>query len=108
MLKHILTVIQNSVQRSICLDAVTYSIGRSSYNTIVLEGNTLSRQHAILLRLPLADGSYRYRLIDGSVAGKRSTNGITVNGRRCQSWDLQSGDLIIFAEAVQAIYQIQA
>uniref|UniRef100_B8HXI6 FHA domain containing protein n=1 Tax=Cyanothece sp. (strain PCC 7425 / ATCC 29141) TaxID=395961 RepID=B8HXI6_CYAP4 len=103
---HILTIDDPRGQRPIILEAATYSIGRDHSNAIVLEGHTLSRQHAVLLRLPLGGGSYRYRLIDGNVAGKLSTNGIRVNGQRCTSWDLQNGDQILFGEEVKAMYQV--
>lgn len=103
---HILTIDDPKGQRPLILEAATYSIGRDHSNAIVLEGHTLSRQHAFLLRLPLGGGSYRYRLIDGNVAGKLSTNGIRVNGQRCTSWDLQNGDQILFGEEVKAVYQV--
>lgn len=69
---HILTLKDASGTRSVALDAATVSIGRDPNNTIVLASKTVSRQHAILLRLPSPGGGYRYRLLDGNSAGKPS------------------------------------
>ncbi len=103
---HILTLKDASGTRSVALDAATVSIGRDPNNTIVLASKTVSRQHAILLRLPLPSGGYRYRLLDGNSAGKPSTNGVVVNGKRCSAHDLNSGDALMFGGQVKASYQI--
>ncbi|MFS8884964.1 FHA domain-containing protein [Synechococcus sp. H70.2] len=67
-------------------------MGRDPSNAIVIHSAAVSRQHALLLRLLHKDGQYTYRLLDGNLEGKRSTNGISVNGQRCLSWDLKDGD----------------
>ncbi len=53
------------------------------------------------MRLPQKDGQYTYRLLDGNIEGKRSTNGLSVNGQRCLSWDLEDGDQILLGEQVR-------
>jgi pSer/pThr/pTyr-binding forkhead associated (FHA) protein len=103
---HILTLKDASGTRSVALDAATVSIGRDPNNTIVLTSKAVSRQHAILLRLPLPGGGYRYRLLDGNSAGKPSTNGIIVNGKRCSTHDLNPGDALLFGGQVKASYQV--
>jgi pSer/pThr/pTyr-binding forkhead associated (FHA) protein len=103
---HILTLKDASGTRSVALDAATVSIGRDPNNTIVLTSKAVSRQHAILLRLPLPGGGYRYRLLDGNSSGKPSTNGIIVNGKRCSAHDLNSGDALMFGGQVKASYQV--
>jgi hypothetical protein len=72
-----------------------------SSNAIVIHSAAVSRQHALLLRLPQKDGQYTYRLLDGNIEGKRSTNGLSVNGQRCLSWDLKDGDQILLGEQVR-------
>jgi pSer/pThr/pTyr-binding forkhead associated (FHA) protein len=104
---HVLVVECEEGSRTVALDAATYSIGRDRKNAIVLAGNTISRQHAILLRLPLPGSSdYCYRIVDGNSAGKPSSNGITVNKQKVRTHDLENGDVIIFGRCVRASYQI--
>jgi pSer/pThr/pTyr-binding forkhead associated (FHA) protein len=93
----------NQGRRAIALEAATYSIGRDPTNGIVVDSDGVSRQHAILLRVPGNDG-YRYRIIDGNSAGKPSLNGVTVNGTKCSSYDLGDGDQIGLAGTVKAVY----
>ncbi len=81
------------------LDAATYSIGRDSSNAIVLNDESVSRQHALLLRMPVpGEQRYRYRLIDGDSKGKPSANGTIVNGEPCKSHELVKGDSIQFGK----------
>ncbi len=63
----------------------------------------MSRQHAILLRVPSKHG-YQYRLVDGNTDGKRSANGIFVNGQRITSHELKNGDSVAFGSKVKAAY----
>ncbi len=59
------------------------------------------------MRLPHKDGQYTYRLLDGNLEGKRSTNGISVNGQRCLSWDLKDGDQILLGDQVRLQYYVR-
>ncbi|NCJ06282.1 FHA domain-containing protein [Synechococcales cyanobacterium C] len=102
--RHVLVVdaLQN---RAFVLEAATYSIGRDVTNAIVINNASVSRQHALLLRLPVPGTHlYRYRLVDGNAQGKPSVNGIFINGQRCSSCELKNGDLITFGLDIQATY----
>jgi pSer/pThr/pTyr-binding forkhead associated (FHA) protein len=98
---HVLVIDDEQGRRALALSAATYSIGRDPSNAIVIHSAAVSRQHALLLRLPQKDGQYTYRLLDGNIEGKRSTNGLSVNGQRCLSWDLKDGDQILLGEQVR-------
>lgn len=100
---HLLSIEDEMGSRTLPLDAATYSVGRDTSNAIVIKGQGVSRQHALLLRLPSPSG-YRYRIVDGNADGKRSVNGILVNGQRVQSHNLSPGDEINFGPHVKARY----
>lgn len=96
-IRHLLVVQDQQGQRNIPLQEATYSLGRDSSNAIVLRSRSVSRQHAILLRVTLPEnGRYGFRIIDGNFKGKKSTNGLFVNGTKCFSHNLQHGDVINF------------
>ncbi|MBO3462048.1 EAL domain-containing protein [Aetokthonos hydrillicola Thurmond2011] len=108
-IRHLLFVQDLQGQRTIPLKEATYSLGRDSRNAIVLSSRSVSRQHAILLRLPIPEiDNYGFRIIDGSFKGKTSTNGLFVNGTKCFSHDLKHGDVIVFGnnEAKAKYYAI--
>ncbi|HIK25665.1 MAG: FHA domain-containing protein [Thermosynechococcus sp. Uc] len=100
---HLLNIEDETGKRTIPLDAATYSIGRDVTNAIVIHGRGVSRQHALLLRIPSPNG-YRYRVVDGNADGKPSANGILVNGQRVQRHELNDGDEINFGGSVKAYY----
>jgi PAS domain S-box-containing protein len=104
-IQHLLIIEDEKGKRTIALESATYSVGRDPSSSIVLHSSQTSRQHAILLRttVPETDG-YQFRLIDGNLQGKRSTNGIIVNGQPCTSHDLNHGDEILFSGEVRARY----
>lgn len=80
--RHLLVIQDDSGSRAIALEAATYSLGRDPSNAIVLHSKTVSRRHAILLRLPNPETKgYRYRLMDGDSKGNRSANGTRVNNK---------------------------
>lgn len=107
--RHVLIIEDDKGRRSVALDAATYSLGRDPTNAIVLESRSVSRQHALLLRLPTPGTSqYRYRLVDGNSTGKLSVNGVSVNGKRVSTLELRSGDTVMFGGRVTATYQVMA
>ncbi|HEY9826419.1 MAG TPA: FHA domain-containing protein [Stenomitos sp.] len=104
---HVLVIYDQPEPRQILLKSATYSIGRDKLNAIVIPHAAISRQHALLLRMPVPErNTYRYRLLDGNVSGKPSLNGLMVNGTRCSMWDLQPGDSIVLGEAIRVEYKI--
>lgn len=66
------------------------TIGRLSYNDVVLPYAQISRQHA---ELRLAGGLWR-------IADLHSTNGIQVNSQRVLEYTLTSGDQIVLAPGI--------
>jgi signal transduction histidine kinase/DNA-binding response OmpR family regulator len=104
-LRHLLIINDQTGRKTIPLEEASYSLGRDPRNAIVLQGRTISRQHAMLLRIPgTHPGQFIFRLVDGNLNGQRSTNGISVNGQFYTSLDLQNGDLIDFGDQVTAKY----
>ena len=104
---HVLTVEDPKGFRNFLLQNMTYSIGRSLENLIILRSNLASRQHATLLAV--ADqkkSSYFFRVIDGSLDGTRSTNGILINGKKRFSHVLSHADEIIFSKDTKMVYQV--
>lgn len=105
--RHVLLINGEGQRRAIALEAAAYSVGRDQTNAIVLDSDTVSRQHAILLRVPVPEtNSYRYRLVDGNAEGKASTNGVFVNGQRCSFHSLSNGDVITFGRKLTASYLV--
>ncbi|MDX2097273.1 MAG: EAL domain-containing protein [Leptolyngbyaceae cyanobacterium bins.59] len=103
--QHFLLIEDECNKRLIFLEASTYSLGRDADNSIVLNSKWVSRQHAILLRVTNPETShYAFRIVDGNLQGKRSTNGLVVNNQRCISHDLQHGDEIVLGRDVRARY----
>ncbi|MGD1896682.1 MAG: ATP-binding protein [Phormidesmis sp.] len=104
-MKHVLLIEDDEGKRTIELQKDSSSIGRDPRNSIVLNSREISRQHAVLLRLPQRGKSgHQFRIIDGNFQGKPSTNGLLINGCQKTSHNLSHGDEIIFAAAVGVRY----
>ncbi|MEM9136135.1 MAG: EAL domain-containing protein [Cyanobacteria bacterium P01_F01_bin.42] len=104
-MRHLFLIRDSSGVRSIQLESSSYFLGRDAKNSIVLSGQSISRHHAILLRISGADPSqFSYILTDGNLQGKRSKNGTKVNQKTFVSTRLQSGDLVQFGNEVFAKY----
>ncbi|MEO0373656.1 MAG: ATP-binding protein [Cyanobacteria bacterium P01_A01_bin.17] len=102
---HLLLIEDQKGKRTVALEAATCTIGRGESNTIVLVSETISRHHAILLRVTTPQAvTHQFRIVDGNLQGQRSTNGISINGKRCYSHNLVHGDVIIFGGNVMARY----
>ena len=74
------------------------SIGRLSYNDVVLPYAQISRQHAEM------------RLVNGQwwIADLHSTNGLQINSRRIQEYALASGDQIVLAPGISVRFVEEA
>ena len=107
-IRHLLVIQDLEGQQIIVLQEATYSLGQDSRNAIVLRSQSVSRQHAILMRVTIAETDhYGFLIIDGSYKGNRSTNGLFINGTKCFSHELKDGDLIEFGcNQVQAKYLV--
>ncbi len=103
---HLLIVEDDNGRRGLILDGSEYSIGRDPTCDICLDSLFVSRRHATLLRLPNDDGTFSYRIIDGDLQGRRSSNGFLVNGYRLQRHNLQNEDEVVFGPQVRAIYYL--
>jgi diguanylate cyclase (GGDEF)-like protein len=107
ILHHVLTVEDPQGFRNFLLhNNMTYSLGRSLENMIVLRSNFVSRKHATLLAITSKHTSCFFRIIDGLIDGHRSTNGILVNGKKRYSHILSHGDEITFSKDTKATYQV--
>ena len=104
-LRHLLTISDDRGVQTFVLDASMYSIGRDPTNAIVVHSDSVSRQHAILLRIPNPDKTYRYAIQDGNLEGKPSANGIIVNGVACKKHILEDGDEIVIGGKVTLLYR---
>ena len=103
--EHTLIVTDNSGTRKIKLVESQYTIGRESDNTVHLNSDFVSRYHAILRKVRHRDRLDTYRIIDGSVSGKPSKNGIILNAiQKVSSHNLQDGDIVTFAPEVHILY----
>ncbi|ELR96887.1 EAL domain-containing protein [Gloeocapsa sp. PCC 73106] len=107
--RHILVIEDRKARRIVTLEDSTYSIGRDTKNDIVLYDNQVSRYHATLLRIiDYKTDQFLYRIIDGDLQGKRSTNGLIVNRKTCLSHELKHGDIVRFAGKAKAIYHVMS
>ncbi len=107
ILHHVLTVEDPKGFRNFLLQNMTYSLGRSLDNLIVLRSNLVSRQHATILAVTTPKrNSYLFRIIDGNLEGIRSTNGVLINGKKRFSHILSHGDEILFSKDTKAVYQV--
>lgn len=104
MFQDILIVEDDKGKREITLENVVYSIGRGAHSDIRICSHFVSRYHATLVRENLEDGSYYYRIIDGDSLGKKSNNGLLVNGKKIQAHNLEHEDKIVLSSGVKATY----
>ena len=105
--RHVLVIEDQKSRRIVSLQENTYTIGRDPNSTIILYDRQVSRHHATLVRVnDYQSQNYFYRVLDGNLQGKRSTNGITVNGSPCLTHELKNGDIIRFGSKSQISYQV--
>ena len=107
IVRHVLVIEDQKSRRIVSLEENTYDIGRDPGSAIPIYDRQVSRHHATLIRVnDYQNHQYTYRLIDGNLQGKRSTNGIVVNGQYCLSHELEHGDIIRFGNKSKASYHI--
>ena len=104
---HLLVVEGQNFKSSIYLEDPTYSIGRSSSNSVVISSQDISRYHATLIRRThIKNNSVSFWILDGDLQGNRSTNGILVNQKKCLVHELKHKDRIDLSQNVRAYYYI--
>jgi PAS domain-containing protein len=104
-ISHLLLIEDLKGKRLIHLESASYTLGRDVSNSIVLFSQMVSRHHATLLRVTRPESStHQFRIVDGNLLAKPSTNGMSVNGKAATTHDLQHGDTIIFGRHVKARY----
>jgi pSer/pThr/pTyr-binding forkhead associated (FHA) protein len=105
---HTLLITDTKGTRKIALIELKYTIGRDISNNISINSKYVSRQHAVLLRIPgNISGTHLYRIIDGDLAGKPSVNGVVINGNsKIASHELSHGDIISLAPDAQITYLV--
>lgn len=101
---HLLVVEDDEGRREFPLGGEMYSIGRATNSDIRLFSLFVSRRHATLVRRQREDGSHYYRIVDGNLKGKFSSNGLLINGRKLQAHDLENEDEVVFDPSVSAKY----
>ncbi|UJB69196.1 FHA domain-containing protein [Acaryochloris sp. 'Moss Beach'] len=103
--QHHYLVVNTKPKKIVTLMNWKYTIGRDSSNDIVVANDMISRIHATVEKISdLSQGTYQYQLIDGTVNGKSSFNGVFINGNRVQSHTLVNGDRILFGGVVKAVF----
>jgi len=80
---------KTGVRFSLADDVVT--IGRRKNNTIVIDDELISKDHAVIEKVKLSDDSELYRY---TIRDLGSTNGTFVNDEKIESAALWNGDLI--------------
>ena len=104
-----LIIVDVKGQRKIALDGSLHAVGRDADRCdIRLASQFVSRHHATLVQLCNDDNTHYYRIVDGNLKGKLSANGILVNGRKREAYDLQNEDEIVFGPQARAIYYTMA
>jgi len=107
VVRHVLVIEDQKSRRIVSLEENTYDLGRDPNSAIPIYDRQVSRHHATLIRVnDYQNHHYTYRLIDGNLQGKRSTNGVVVNGQYCLSHELEHGDVIRFGNKSKASYHV--
>ncbi len=101
----ILVVTDNSGTRKVALTQDKYTIGRDEDNTIRLDSDFVSRHHAHVVRVQSLKSPSMFRIVDGSISGKPSKNGLVVNAiQSVRTHDLNDGDIVTFGPEVHVLY----
>lgn len=105
LILHQLVFNSTTFKKTVHLHESLYSIGRHPSSSIVIPSLKLSRHHATLVKY-IVDDHELFCIVDGDTHGKRSTNGIYVNGQKYLEYELKHGDTVVFPGDIRATYQI--
>lgn len=103
---HLLIIEDDKGRNEFVLKDSLYFIGKSPESHLRLLSPFVSRRHATLERQHNRDGTYSYKIIDGDLNGKRSANGIFINGTKVTEHILKDQDVIIFGPQVKVVYYL--
>lgn len=107
--KHILVIDEPTGRRAITLENSAYSLGREPSCSIRLNHPTVSRHHAMLIRVfDEVSRTHIYQLFDGTQRGERSRNGTRVNGRMIFCHRLRDGDVIELGTGTKVHYYVRS
>jgi diguanylate cyclase (GGDEF)-like protein/PAS domain S-box-containing protein len=102
---YVLIVEDGSNQRVIYLKDEIYEIGRRQSAKITLHDQAVSRYHATICReYNKEENLFLYKIFDGNLSHRFSTNGLIINNNKYRSKYLEHGDLIQFSESAKARY----
>lgn len=103
--RHLIVIEDKRYRQTISLEDETYTLGRQTDNSIVIYSEQASRHHGTLMkRKNRNNNNYSYWILDGDINGKKSRNGIYINGEKCLIKELKNGDLINLGCEVNATY----
>jgi pSer/pThr/pTyr-binding forkhead associated (FHA) protein len=103
--RHVLIVESTEIRKAVTINSSIYTIGRHPNNSLVFASGQISRYHATILWLKSRDTQEcSYWILDGDVEGKRSLNGISVNGKKSFLQQLRDGDSILIGNHIKLRY----
>lgn len=107
-LNHLLIIEDRKNRRIIYLEENSYSLGRDPGNSLMInEDRNVSRFHATLVKKEASTNNHHsYWIFDGDLNGKKSTNGLLINGQSRSKHELKHGDIIKFGDHANARYYI--
>jgi diguanylate cyclase (GGDEF)-like protein len=97
--KHALIINDNGNLKIIFLTKHKHTLGRSQTSDIQFKSKGVSRSHATLYA-----AQNFYYIIDGTLEGSVSTNGLLINNKRRQSCQLKQGDIITFCPDASGLF----
>ena len=95
------------IRKNISLNTNYFSIGRHPQCSLVLDSKVVSRHHATIVWVKDKNSRRNegyYWLVDGDGRGRRSRNGVYVNGKKISSHRLVCGDVISIDSDSELIY----
>ena len=94
------------VRKNISLNSYYFSIGRHSQCSLTIDNKLVSRHHATIVWVKNRDDRNKgfYWIIDGDGKGKKSKNGVYVNGNKIAKHKLICGDEISVDASSTIIY----
>lgn len=100
---YLLIIEDGNDKRLIYLTDEMYEMGRRHDAEIIFHDQAVSRDHATIIKeYNQEENLFFYKIFDGSLSGKKSTNGLIINNKKYQNKYLEHGDLIQFSKQAKA------